>query len=437
MIDIEYIRDCFEDTAANLAKRGVARASLEKLVQLDEEWRKVTAEVENLRAKQNEANKELGELSASDKKKQIEKLRGMSDEIKGKENKLVDLTEDRDKEWHSLPNLVMEEVPVGEDESANKVLREVGDIPKFEFEAKEHWELGKQLGVIDTETAAEVAGSRFNYLRGDLVHLQFALVQMALSVLTDMSKLDEIAKGADLAVSVRPFVPIIPPVFIRPEVYNRMARLEPREERYHIESDDLYLIGSAEHTMGPMHMDETIAEKRLPLRYVGYSASFRREAGSYGKDVKGILRVHQFDKLEIESFSSPESSVTEQDFIVAIQEYLMQQLGIPYRVVIVATGDMGDPDARQIDIEAWLPGQNKYRETHTSDLMTDYQARRLQTRVKRGDGKTDLVHMNDATVFAMGRTLIAIMENYQREDGSITVPEALKKFVPFEVIKKA
>jgi len=216
-----------------------------------------------------------------------------------------------------------------------------------------------------------------------------------------------------------------------------MARLEPREERYHIESDDLCLIGSAEHTMGPMHMDETIAEKRLPLRYVGYSASFRREAGSYGKDVKGILRVHQFDKLEIESFSSPESSVTEQDFIVAIQEYLMQQLGIPYRVVIVATGDMGDPDARQIDIEAWLPGQNKYRETHTSDLMTDYQARRLQTRVKRGDGKTDLVHMNDATVFAMGRTLIAIMENYQREDGSITVPEALKKFVPFEVIKKA
>jgi seryl-tRNA synthetase len=221
---------------------------------------------------------------------------------------------------------------------------------------------------------------------------------------------------------------------IRPEVFQRMARLEPKEERYYIPSDDIYLIGSAEHTLGPLHMDETIQEDRLPIRYLGFSTAFRREAGSYGKDTRGILRVHQFDKLEMESFVSPEEGFAEQDFFVAIQEYLVHSLGLPYQVVAICTGDMGNPDVRQFDIEMWIPSQGKYRETHTSDYMGDYQARRLATKMKRKDGKTEFVHMNDATAFAIGRTLIAIMENYQTADGKIMVPEVLQKYVGKKVI---
>ena len=188
----------------------------------------------------------------------------------------------------------------------------------------------------------------------------------------------------------------------------------------------MYLIGSAEHTLGAMHMDETFQEADLPVRYIGYSTAFRREAGTYGKDLKGILRLHQFDKLEMESFSLAESSIKEQNLFVAIQEYLMQSLGLAYQVVMICTGDMGKPDARQIDIETWMPGQNKYRETHTADLMTDYQARRLETKVKRNDNsKPEFVHMNDATAFAIGRTIIAILENYQTKNGTIKIPKVL------------
>jgi seryl-tRNA synthetase len=189
------------------------------------------------------------------------------------------------------------------------------------------------------------------------------------------------------------------------------------------------LIGSAEHTLGPLHMDETLKEEHLPLRYVGYSTAFRREAGSYGKDTKGILRQHQFDKLEMESFTKPEDGMAEQDFMVAIQEHLMRELKLPHQAVLICTGDMGFPDQRQIDIETWMPGQDTYRETHSADYVGGFQARRLNTKVKRADGSAEPVHMNDATVFAMGRTLIAILENYQQEDGSVAVPEVLRPFM--------
>jgi len=224
---------------------------------------------------------------------------------------------------------------------------------------------------------------------------------------------------------------------IKPDVYTKMARLSPEDktERYYIPSDDIYLVGSAEHTLGPIHIDQIIPEADLPIRYVAFSTAFRREAGSYGKDTRGILRVHQFDKIEMESFSKPEDSVLEQNFFVAIQEYLVKSLEIPYQVVSICTGDMGKPDARQIDIECWIPSQKKYRETHTSDLMTDYQARRLNTKLKRRDGKIEFVHMNDATAFAIGRILVAILENYQQKDGSIKVPKVLQKYCGFKVIK--
>jgi seryl-tRNA synthetase len=215
-----------------------------------------------------------------------------------------------------------------------------------------------------------------------------------------------------------------------------MARLEPREDRYYIEADDVFLAGSAEHTIGPMHMDEVLPGEDLPIRYLGYSSSFRREAGSYGKDTKGILRQHQFDKMEMESFTKPEDSLREQDFLVAIQEYMLKKLNLPHQVVLVCTGDMGMPDYRQMDIETWMPGQNVYRETHSADLMTSFQPRRLNTRYKNTDGKTEFVHMNDATLFAMGRMLIAIIENYQQEDGTVVVPEVLRKYMGnTEIIK--
>ena len=229
---------------------------------------------------------------------------------------------------------------------------------------------------------------------------------------------------------------MVPPVMIRPEIFKKMARLSEadKEERYYFPKDDVYLVGSAEHTLGPLHMDEVFNEEDLPIRYLGFSTSFRREAGTYGKDLRGILRVHQFDKLEVESFTTSENSLTEQNFIIALQEYLVRSLKIPYQLVILCTGDMGAPDARQIDLECWMPGQEKYRETHTSDLMTDFQARRLNTKVRRKGGKTEFVHMNDATAFAIGRILIAIFENYQQKNGSIKVPKVLQKYCGFKEI---
>jgi seryl-tRNA synthetase len=234
------------------------------------------------------------------------------------------------------------------------------------------------------------------------------------------------------------FIPIIPPVMIKPDMYTRTARLSPEDadEKYKMAKDDLYLIGSAEHTLVAMHADEVLDVKQLPLRYIGFSTCFRREAGSYGRDVKGMIRVHQFDKLEMESFSAPEDSLKEHKFLIAVQEYLMQQLDLPYQVVINCTGDMGKPNARQVDIETWLPGQGRYRETHSADYMTDFQARRLNTKYKKAKGTTEFVHTNDATAIAMSRTPIAIMENYQQEDGSIMIPKALVPYTGFEIIKK-
>jgi seryl-tRNA synthetase len=322
---------------------------------------------------------------------------------------------------------------VGKDESENQILRTVGKPPTFNFAPKEHWELGKNLGMLDIERAAKVSGSRFAYLKGDLALLEFALIQHALSILTNRTTLQEILNLAGLDLPATPFTPVIPPALIRPTFLEQMARLEPKEERYYLQDDDLYLIGSAEHTLGAMHADEILDEGSLPLRYAGFSSAFRREAGSHGKDVHGILRVHQFDKLELECFTVPEQSVAEQDFLVAIQEHLLQSLDLPYRVVLMCTGDMGAPDARQIDIETWFPGQQRYRETHTADLVTDYQARRLRTKVRRtsptgrqASGEKVYVHMNDATAFAVGRTLAAILENFQQADGRVRVPAALR-----------
>lgn len=408
MLDIKFIRENVDLVKTATKNKQLDTSIVDDALALDEKKRKLIQEVEVLNALRNKCARE----------KDIEKGKETKLKLQELEPKLKEIENEFLTAIYKIPNIVSDDTIIGKDESENSVIRNWGTPRKFEFNPKDHMELGIQLGIIDTELGSKVAGARFNYLMGDAVLLQNALHQFAMEVL--------LKKG---------FVPVVPPLFINPDVYVRMARLSPETEieRYHIDRDDQYLIGSAEHTLGPIHMDETIDVKYLPRRYFAFTPAFRREAGSYGKDTKGILRQHQFDKLEMESFTTPENGLKEQDFFVSIQEELMQSLEIPYQVVSICTGDMGGPDFRQMDIESWIPSQEKYRETHTSDYMTDYQSRRLNTKVRIGN-KTEFVHMNDATAFAMGRTIIAILENYQNEDGSVNIPKVLQKWMGKEKI---
>ncbi len=419
MIDVAIIREQPDIVKKKIADKKSDPALVDTFLDLDTKWRTATSALDEKRRVQKE-------LSAARK---IEEAQANKEEIKKIEEEVALTEKERDTILRQFPNLADDDVPVGRDESENVVVRSWGSVPQFNFEPRDHMELGENLGIIDTARAAEVTGSRFAYLKGDGALLELALVSYATSVVTNPEIIRSLAQKISPDHPIAPFIPVVPPVMIRPEIFDRMGRLDPKEDRYYIPSDDIYLIGSAEHTLGPLHMDQTVLESALPIRYVGFSTAFRREAGSYGRDVKGILRMHQFDKIEIESFTTKELGRNEQDFIVSIQEYLMQSLELPYHVVSVCTGDMGTPDARQLDIETWIPSQNVYRETHSSDYVTDYQSRRLKTRVKRTNGETELVHMNDATVFAIGRTLIAILENNQQADGSITIPKVLRPYM--------
>lgn len=426
MLDINFVRDNKEIVLNAIKNKKGEPVDLDRMIALYDERKAILTQISDLNRARNEA-------AAA---RNIEEGKRLKDEGQGLEEKSRELLKEFIAMMVKIPNIPSIDTPIGPDESGNKVLHEWGEKPKFDFEPKEHYELGEALDLIDSERAAKVSGSRFTYLKGDLAMLQFALLHFALHVFTNKETLKKIATDRGLDIDVTPFSPIIPPVMIKPDVFQAMGRLEPKEERYHIPSDELYLIGSAEHTMGAMFAEEILKEEQLPMRFVGYSTAFRREAGSYGKDTKGIVRMHQFDKLEMETFCMPGDSFKEQDFLVAIQEHLLQELGIPHQVIIVCTGDMGGPDQRQIDVECWMPGQGKYRETHSADLMGAYQSRRLNTRVKRADGKIEFVHMNDATALAIGRTLVAIMENYQQKDGSIRVPKVLQPYMGKEVITK-
>ncbi|RJQ29332.1 serine--tRNA ligase [Candidatus Parcubacteria bacterium] len=437
MLDIKLLREEPEKVKKAIATKRADPKLVDAFLELDGEWRKLTQKIDELRAEQKKLSSE----------RSVEAAKKNKEAIKEYENKIVDIEKEREFVWIQIPNIPDADVPVGSDETGNKVIRKQGEPKKYSFKPKEHLELGEALDIIDVERAGKISGTRFGYLKGGAALLEFALIQHALEVLRDEKILKSLADKVEKGYPAKPFIPVVPPVMIRPDVYRKTGRLGPgdEDEKYYIPRDDMYLIGSAEHTLAPLHMDEVLSEGDLPIRYVGFSTSFRREAGSYGKDTKGILRVHQFDKLEIESFTTAENSRKEQDFIVSIQEYLMQSLEIPYQVVAICTGDMGGPDIHQIDIEAWLPGQpsstgsgqGRYRETHTSDLIGDYQARRLGTKVKRAGGKTELVHMNDATVFAIGRAVIAILENYQTKDGTIEVPKVLQKYVGEKIIRKS
>lgn len=426
MLDIKFIRENREVVEKAIADKNAEPVDLDEVIRLHDKRKELATALSEKNGERNRA------ADARD----IEMGRHLKDAVHGIEAEIDELTKQFVKLMSNIPNIPSPDTPVGKDETENKILRQWGEKRKFSFPPKAHWDLGRELGVIDSERAGEISGARFTYLKGKLALLQFALVQWTFGVLTSQETLKIVAQEANLAVSTKPFIPVVPPVMMRSAVMNRMARLHPIDDRFYFEKDDLVLVGSAEHTLGPLHMDQTLSEEDLPIRYVGYSTAFRREAGSYGKDTKGILRQHQFDKMEMETFCLPEHSYGEQDFLVAVQEYLLRKLKLPYQAVIVCTGDMGKPNHRQIDIETWMPGQDTFRETHSADLMQGYQARRLNTRFRRGDGKLEHVHMNDATAFAIGRTLIAIMENYQQEDSSIIVPEVLRPYMGADVITK-
>ena len=427
MLDIAFIKENRSVVEAAIQNKKRGPIDLVALIKLADERKELRGKIDEINRKRNEA------ASARD----IEAGRRLKEELAALEEKYVEVEKKLVPLLLAIPNIPSPDTPVADDEKGNKVLRQVGEKRRFgNYSPKPHWEVGEALGLIDSETAADVSGARFAYIKGGLALLQFALLQFALKVLTDEEILKEIAVRAGIKVSTKAFVPVVPPYMMKSAVMNRMARLNPIDERYYFEKDDMVFIGSAEHTLGPMHMDEVIAEEKLPIRYVGYSPAFRREAGSYGKDTRGILRLHHFDKVEMETFTRPEDGYLEQDFLVAIQEHLMQLLDLPYQALVVSTGDMGFPDQRQIDLETWMPGQGVYRETHSADYMGGFQARRLNTRLKRADGSIEPVHMNDATALAMGRTLVGILENYQESDGSLKVPKVLQQFVGKDIIKK-
>jgi len=426
MLDIRFVRENPELVQENARKKGYD-VNIAHILDLDAQKRGLSQTVDELREKRNAnaASMKGGKPS----QEAIDEGRIIKQELAEKEAAFNEVDTEFLDLFKKVPNLAAEDVPNGASEDDNVVSKTVGEATSFDFEPRNHADIANERGWLDKERAAKVAGSRFAYLKGDLVKLQFALVQHVINTLSDQAIIAKIAADAGIEISDMPFTPVLPPLMIRTELYDAMDRLEPRDDRYKLEDDDLWLQGSAEHVMGSMHANEIIDEADLPIRYLGYATSFRREAGTYGKDMEGILRMHQFDKLEMESFSTAENGLNEHFLMVAIQEYLLTSLELPYRVIQKCTADIGKPNARGIDMEAWLPGQSQYRETHTADYMTDYQSRRLQTRVRRASGDLELVHTNDATAFALGRAMIAIIENGQNADGTIKIPAVLRPYL--------
>lgn len=411
MIDVQFLREQTDEAKKALARKRVDPKLVDKFLRVDQNWRAKRAALDSLQAEQKIVSKTL---AGGKNEEMLSKAQILKDRIAEVTDSLADVEKKREALLEEFPNPPFADVPNGADASGNKVLREEGKKPEFDFAPKDYLAIAENLGLVDLKQAAIVSGSRFNYLLRDAALLEFALIKLAFDVLVENK-----------------FIPVITPVLIKPEVYRRMGRLasDQKEERYHFPKDDLYLIGSTEHTIGPLHMDGIIPEEELPKRYVGFSTWFRREAGSYGKDVKGILRSHQFDGVEMYSFVKPEEGEKELQFLVSMQEKLMQALEVPYRVVEVCTGEMGWTDARQYDIEAWMPGQGVYRETHTADYNTTFQSRGMNVKYKNTGGKSDFVHTLDATAFAIGRTLIALIENHQTKKGTVKVPKALQPYL--------
>jgi seryl-tRNA synthetase len=416
LLDIRLIRNDPDFVRAALRRRGAhAEAALDRLLDLDMARREILLEVEEKRGLRNTVSEQIAQTKRNrqDASEQIAAMRAVGDEIKSLEARLKDVEAGLEEDLLQVPNLPDPTTPAGGEEDS-VVLYEWGAPRAFDFPPKDHLELAIARDLIDMERAAKVSGSRFAYLEGDLVFLQFALVQFALQKLA--------SKG---------FRPIVPPVLVRDEaMYGTGFFPTDMQQVYHLEADGLNLVGTSEVPLAAMHMEEILDEASLPVRYVGYSTCFRREAGAAGKDTRGIFRVHQFDKVEMFSFCSPDVSTEEHDFMRGIEEELLRELELPYRAVNIAAGDLGAPAAKKYDLEVWLPTQERYREVTSCSNCTDYQARRLRVRAKGEKGSPYLLHTLNGTVVAIGRTIIAIMENYQTAEGLIEAPAALRPYLP-------
>jgi seryl-tRNA synthetase len=413
VLDLKAIREDPRPFRAALARRWAAE-DLDRVLALDEERRRLTVQVEALRAEQNRGSKLIQEAATPEARQaEIDRLRKISNELKEIEPRLAQVEDELTGLAARLPNIPDERVPDGLSDKDNEVLHAVGEIPRFDFEPRDHVALGSALGLIDIERGVRTSGSRFVYLTGAAVRVQFALVQY----------------GLDFA-DQHGLMPVIPPVLVREEAMFGTGFLPTDEAQIYVtRDDDLYLVGTAEVPLAVMHMGEILEPSELPKRYLGYSTCFRREAGSYGRDLGGIFRVHQFDKLEMFSFVMPDDSSDEHERLLALEEAWVQSLGIPYRVVNVCVGELGASASKKYDIEAWLPGQGKYREITSTSNTTDYQARRLECRVRLPEGNRP-VHTLNGTLSAIGRTLIALLENGQRDDGSVVLPESLHRYLP-------
>jgi seryl-tRNA synthetase len=417
MIDTRLLRDDLDATAAALARRGYDRAELEALRDLDERRRNVIAEVDGARAEQGAASKAIGQASAGDRGAMIQAAQELKDTVARLEEELAAIRREHADRFARVPNLPQPDAPDGV-EGDGVVLRSFGELPSFDFEPRDHVELLEAADAIDLARGAKVSGARFAYLKGEGALLEFALVRYAIEVAMRHGH-----------------VPVIPPVMVREEAMYGTGFLPTDEQSIFLtRDDDYYLVGTSEVPLAALHMDELLDEAELPVRYVGYSPCFRREAGAHGKDTRGILRVHQFEKVELFSFVHPDHSHEEHERILSIEEEIFSGLGIHAQVVDIPVGDLGASAARKFDLEAWLPGQQAYREVTSCSNTTDYQARRLKCRIRVAGGDNLLVHTLNGTALAVQRAIIALVEQHQRADGTVLVPEALQPHLGREVL---
>ena len=417
MIDVATLRERPQDLAAALSRRGVD-LDVAALAEIDADRRTARADAEEMRSQQRDVGKSIAGLSGDEKAAAIDEAGELSERYKAKVAEADDLDARFMEQWVTVPNLADETAADGFEEEDSIEITRWGEPPVFDFETKDHVDLGVALGIIDIERATKISGSRFGMIKGKLALLEMAMTRWSMDVLSDQG-----------------FTPVVPPVLVREEaLFGTGFFPADRDQVYSVQEDDLYLVGTSEVPLAAMHGDEILPAEELPLRYAGFSTCFRVEAGTYGKDTRGIFRVHQFNKVEMFSFVDPDTSREEHDFLLSREEELVQALEIPYRVVNVAAGDLGASAAKKYDIEAWFPGQERYREITSTSNTTDYQSRRLKVRFKDVDGKNRLVHTLNGTAVT-GRALIALIENHQQADGSIRIPEALHPYTGFDVIE--
>jgi seryl-tRNA synthetase len=416
VLDLKAIRSEPERFKAALARRGAAEG-VDRVLALDSRRRELLPTVEDAQAERKTLSKEIGAAKGAGEEEKAESLMArvaeLKETIEGGKEEIERVDAELQTALIALPNLPDPDAPEGDTDEDAEVLREVGTPPSFGFEPRDHLEIGTELDLIDMERGARLSGSRFAYLKGDLVMLELALVQFALSTVR--------AEGHE---------PVVPPVLVREDALEGTGMFPgDRDQIYEIEKDELFLTGTSEVALAGLHADEILDAGELPLRYSGFSTCFRREAGAAGRDTRGIFRVHQFDKVEMFSFVEPSASVAEHERLLAIEERILTALELPYRVVSVAVGDLGAPAAKKYDCEAWIPSQGRYRELTSCSNTTDYQARRLGARYRPEEGAAPLpVHTLNGTACAVGRTILALIENRQEADGGFSLPKTLHQF---------